>query len=80
MLNGRNSPSKDVHALLAKGNLLLELGKLSGHQVSLLLLPVNVVLKLGIILLEAGLDLIYQVPILLVHGLHQDSYLTPKPR
>jgi hypothetical protein len=31
MLNSRNSPSEKVHALLAKGNLLLELGKLSAH-------------------------------------------------
>jgi len=69
-----------VHALLAQGDLLLKLGELSGHKGPLLLLPVDVVLELGIILLEGGLELIYQVPILLIHGLHQDSYLTPEPR
>ena len=69
-----------MHSLLAQGDLLLKLGELSGHKGPLLLLPVDVVLKLGIILLECRLELVYQVPILLVHGLHQDSYLAPEPR
>ena len=69
-----------MHSLLAQGDLLLKLGELSGHKGPLLLLPVDVVLELGIILLEGGLKLIHQTPILLVHGLHQDSYLAPEPR
>ncbi len=78
MLNGRNPPSEEMHPLLAQGNLLLELGELSGHEGLLLLLHVDVLLKLNIVLLKTGLDLVHQVSILLVHGLHQDSYLTPE--
>jgi hypothetical protein len=67
-----------MHPLLAQGNLFLKLGELSGHEGLLLLLHVDVLLKLNIVLLKTGLDLVHQVPILLVHGLHQDGDLTPE--